>query len=42
MFLRSVKIRFQMFVLQREKVCPKDKDLLLTQPVAGVIGASFR
>ena len=31
-----------MFILQQEKVCPKDKDLLLTQPVAGVIGASFR
>jgi len=26
---------------KEEKMCPKDKDLLLTQPVAGVIGASF-
>ena len=28
--------------IHQEKMCPKDKDLLLTQPVAGVIGASFR
>ena len=23
-------------------VCPKDRDLVVSQPVAGVIGASFR